>query len=40
MKLIRHVASFFNVDGATGADSPRNLDKPKNKGGPAGLKLK
>lgn len=30
----------FNVDGAAGADSSRNLDKPKNKGGPAGLKLK
>lgn len=40
MKLIRHVASFFNVDGAAGADSSRNLDKSKNKGGLAGLKLK
>lgn len=27
MKLIRHVASFFNVDGAAGADSSRNLDR-------------
>lgn len=40
MKLIRHVASFLNVDGAAGADSSRNLDKSKNKGGLAGLKLK